>query len=391
MTGKLSGLVDERELVGVAQVLARFPAPQTALMEGEPQVQAFIGDCVAPLLAERGLVGTRDAMGNLVIKAGPESADRSLLLMAYAMTHPASAMTDPYSGTIVDTTEGRAVRGRGISEQKGSLAAAIVAMSCAQRMGAWRGSLVFALSCAGETGRHDAANMILDSLPALPKIGLLALGTDNRVSLANKGRIDVDIVVRGKACHSSSPWLGINAIDGARIVLDRLAALPLGAATHPVLGEATLTATHISSGPNATHTVQNEVHLTFDRRLLPGQDPQEPFRAITNACAAIEGPWRIDVQLGAYMYACEIEQDGPLLKAIGASRKWLDRSAPEVFYSHAALDAGLLVKRGCDAAMWGPGRTAQFHSNDEQLLISELVRGAEDYLALIADTVIGHE
>jgi len=40
--------------------------------------------------------------------------------------------------------------------------------------------------------------------------------------------------------------------------------------------------------------------------------------------------------------------------------------------------------------MWGPGRTAQFHSNDEQLLISELVAGAEDYLALIADTVIEH-
>lgn len=390
MTGKLAGLINERELVAIAQTLARFPAPQTALMEAEPQVQAFIGDCVVPLLAQRGLSGKRDAMGNLVIEVGSKSADRSLLLMAYAMTHPASAMKDPYSGTIVDTAEGKAIRGRGISEQKGSLAAAIVAMSCAQRMGTWRGSLVFALSSAGETGRHDAANMILDSLPALPAIGVLALGTDNRVSLANKGRIDIEIVVRGEACHSSSPWLGINAIDGARIVLDRLAALPLSSQAHPVLGEATLTATHISSGPNATHTVQNEVHLTFDRRILPGQDPEGPFRAITDACAAIGGPWQIEVRRGAYMYPCEIAQDGALLRAIGASRKWLDRPAPEVFYSHAALDAGLLVKRGCDATMWGPGRTAQFHSNDEQLLISELVRGAEDYLALIADTVIEH-
>jgi len=390
MTGKLVGLIDERELVAVAQTLARFPAPQTALMEAEPQVQAFIGEWVVPLLAERGLRGRRDAMGSLVIELGPKSADRSLLLMAYAMTHPASAMKDPYSGTIVETAEGRAVRGRGISEQKGSLAAAIVAMACAQRLGTWKGSLVFALSSAGETGRHDAANTILGSLASLPAIGVLALGTDNRVSLANKGRIDIDIVVRGKASHSSAPWLGVNAIDGARMVLDRLSALPLGAAKHPVLGDATLTSTHISSRPNATHTVQNEVHLTFDRRLLPGQDPDEPFKAVADACAAIGGPWQIEVHRGAYMYPCEIAEDGPLVRAIGASRKWLDRPAPEVFYSHAALDAGLLVKRGCDAAMWGPGRTAQFHSNDELLLISELVAGAEDYLALIADTVIEH-
>ena len=168
MTGKLADLIDERELVAIAQTLARFPAPQTALMEAEPQVQAFIGDCVVPLLAQRGLSGKRDAMGNLVIEVGSKSADRSLLLMAYAMTHPASAMKDPYSGTIVDTAEGKAIRGRGISEQKGSLAAAIVAMSSAQRMGTWRGSLVFALSSAGETGRHDAANMILDSCPPCP-------------------------------------------------------------------------------------------------------------------------------------------------------------------------------------------------------------------------------
>jgi acetylornithine deacetylase len=359
-------------------------------MEAEPQVQAFIGDCVAPLLRERGLSGKRDAMGNLVIEVGRRSADRSLMLMAYAMTHPAAAMKDPFSGTIVDTPEGKAVRGRGISEQKGALAAAIVAMGRAQQLGTWQGCLVFALSSAGETGRHDAANTILDSLDMMPAIGILALGTDNRVSLANKGRIDIDIVVRGKACHSSAPWLGINAIDGARIVLDRLSTLPLGLAAHPVLGEATLTSTHVSSAPNATHTVQNEVHLMFDRRLLPAQDPDGPFKAVVDACAAIDGPWQIEVRRGAYMYPCAIAEDGPLVRAVGASRKLLARPAPEVFYSHAALDAGLLVKRGCDAAMWGPGRTAQFHSDDEQLLISELVSGAEDYLALIVDALIEH-
>src|ERR1700722_18278010 len=377
MKNKLSDLVDESELVSLAQQLVRFPSPQTEQMEAEPQVQAFIGDCVAPILAQRGLNGYRDAMGNLVIEIGPESADRSLLLMA-----------DPYSGAVIDTPEGTAVRGRGISEQKGSLAAAIVAITCAQKLGKWHGRLVFVLNSAGETERHNAAIAILDGLKTMPALGVLALGTDNRVSLANKGRIDIEIVVSGKAAHSSSPWLGVNVNDGARAGLDRLQALPLGSAAHPVLGEATLTSTHISSGPNATHTIQNEVHLTFDRRLLPGQDPDLPFDAIAAACAAIGGPWQIEVRRGAYMYPCEISRDGPLLQAITASRALLDRPMPEVFYSHAALDAGLLVKRGCDATMWGPGRTAQFHADDEHLGVAEMVSGAEDYLALIANTLI---
>lgn len=380
-----SGLIDEAELVGLAQSLVRFPSPQTDKMEAEPAVQDFISHCVVPMLASRGLIGKRDAMGNLVIELGDQNADRSLLLMAYAMTHPASAMTGPYGGTLVELPEGKAIRGRGISEQKGALAAAIVAIAAAGKLGKLRGRLVFALSSAGETGRHDAAAAIVGALGSMPKLGVLALGTNNKVSLGNKGRLDIEITVRGKATHSSTAWLGVNAIDGARAVLDRLAALPLGAAAHPVLGEASLNSTHISSLPNATHTIQNEVHLTFDRRLLPGQDPDGPYKAVTEAVAAIGGPWQIEVKRGPFMYPCEISKDGPLFRAIMASRKLLGQTtAPETLYSHGALDAGYLFKHGCDATMWGPGRMEQFHADAEHLLVTELVRGAEDYLALIA-------
>jgi acetylornithine deacetylase len=384
-----SGLIDEAELVGVAQQLVRFASPQTDKMEAEPAVQSFISDCVMPMLASRALTGTRDAMGNLVVDLGDKDADRSMLLMAYAMTHPASAMTDPYSGRLVQLPEGKAVRGRGISEQKGALAAAIVALAAVNKIGKLRGRLVFALSSAGETGRHDAAAAIVGGLGSTPKLGVLALGTNNKVSLGNKGRLDIEITVRGKATHSSTAWLGVNAIDGARVVMDRLAALPLGAAAHPELGEASLNSTHISSRPNATHTIQNEVHLTFDRRLLPGQDPDVPFHVITEAVAAIGGPWQIEVKRGPFMYPCEISQNGPLFQAILAARKLLGKTtAPETLYSHGALDAGYLLKHGCDTTMWGPGRMEQFHADAEHLLVTELVRGAEDYLALIASYLV---
>lgn len=378
-----TGQIDSADLVALAQELVRVPSPQTERMEAEPAVQEFIGNCVAPILAQRGLSGRRDRMGNLTVEMGPSSNECSLLLMTYAMTHPASAMKDPYSGEIVDRGEGRAIRGRGVAEQKGALAAAIVACQRALQMGPLNGRLVFTLSSAGETGRHDAATAILELLGYVPRLGIVALGTNNRVAMAHKGRLDVEIVVRGRATHSSTPWLGVNAIDGASRVLDTLANMPLGDAEHPHLGKASLTSTRVQSLPAATHTVQNEVRMTFDRRLLPGQQPDAALAQIVAALKRIDGPWSIEVTPGPFMYPCEISEDGPLFKAIAKSRQSAGRPPVDVLYSHGALDAGFLGTKDCDAAMWGPGRMEQFHSDEETLLESELVASVEDYLGLI--------
>ena len=142
-----------------------------------------------------------------------------------------------------------------------------------------------------------------------PALGIVALGTNNRVTLGNKGRLDVDIAVYGQAAHSSTPWAGSNAIDGAWKVLDRLEALPLGGEDHPMLGKATLTCTGIHSFSTATHTIQNEVRLPCDRRLLPGQDPQHAFDRITAALDEIDGPWRIEARRAPYMHPCEISRE----------------------------------------------------------------------------------
>jgi acetylornithine deacetylase len=382
MTNITDGELDQVELVALTQQLVRIPSPQTELMEAEPAVQHFIGVC-AEILAGRGLKGRRDRMGNLLIEIGPSSADRALIIMAYAMNHPPSAMVNPFSGDLVERAEGTVIRGRGVAEQKGALAAAIIAADRAHRVGKLAGRLVFALSSAGETGRHDAATSILDSLGYTPTLGVVALGTNNQVTLGNKGRLDVEIAVYGQAAHSSTPWAGINAIDGARKVLDRLEALPLGIENHPVLGKATLTSTRIDSLPAATHTIQNEVRLTFDRRLLPQQDPQHAFDEIKVALDEIEGPWRIEAKRGPYMYPCEISREGKLFRALAAARASTGLPPPETLYSHSALDAGFLATRGCEAAMWGPGRMELFHSDEEYLLVQELALGARDYFALI--------
>jgi acetylornithine deacetylase len=375
-------VVPTADLIAWTRIFVRHPSSQTERFEQEPQVQSFIGENIAPLVEKLALPWRRDGMGNLIVELGPERSDKSLLLIAYAMTHPANRMCNPFAGELIEDATGAYVRGRGVSEQKGALAAALAAIKTAAVRLPLQGRLVFAVSTAGETGRHDAAISICDALGYCPQLAVIALGTTGRIALANKGRVDVLVTVRGKAAHSAMPWMGVNAIEGARRVLDRVLALAVAAKIHPALGEATLTPTSIRSWPDATHTVQDEVRLTFDRRLLPGDNPHAAFSAIA-AAADIGEPWSVKAELGPIMYPAEIAPDGPFMRAAVEGCRRMGLEPPGTFHSHGALDAGYFCFRGAEGAMWGPGAVEQWHSDDERIAVADLVAGAVGYRGMI--------
>jgi acetylornithine deacetylase len=368
------------------RAFVRHPSPQTERFEREPQVQSFISETIIPLLQKLALPHRRDAMGNVLVELGPERADRSLMFMAYAMTHPAARMRNPFAGELIEDAGGADIRGRGVSEQKGSLAAALAAVKTAADRLALRGRLVFVVSTAGETGRHDAAQSICEALDFCPRLAVIVIGTGGRVALGNKGRIDVFVTVRGKAAHSSTPWMGVDAIAGARAVLDRVLAIDVGANKHPALGQATLTPTAVRSWPDATHTLQDEVQVTFDRRLLPGDDPQAAYAAIVTA-ANIGAPWSVECKLGPFMYPAEIAPDGSLVRVASSGCRRMGLDPPATFFSHGALDAGFFCNRGAEAAMWGPGAVEQWHSDDERIAVADLIAGALAYRGMIEEVL----
>lgn len=372
-------LADIATLIDWTETFIRHPSPQTDKFEQEPQVQAFLAGPVIQRLEGCGLPWRRDGMGNVLVELGPHSGDCSLMLMAYAMTHPSNRMQNAFAPERVDG--GRRIRGRGVSEQKGALAAAIAATEAAKSLDL-KGRLVLAVSAAGETGRHDAALSILDALGYVPQATIIAVGTTGRLALANKGRIDVEVSVKGRSAHSSTPWAGVNAITGAQMVLERVLALDIGEREHPGLGRATLTATSIRSFPEATHTVQDEVRMVFDRRLLPGDDRDAAFKAIA-AAAGIGAPWTVETVLGPSMHPAEIDPEGPLACAVRQGCEAEGVPPPATFFSSGALDAGLFHVRGLEAAMWGPGDQALWHTQNESIGVDEIVAGAKGYLGLI--------
>lgn len=374
--------VPRERLVEWLQRFVRYPSEWSERMEEEPAVHAFIRECAGPLVAELGLEPRYDSLGNMIVELGRRDSERNLMFATYAMTHPASTMDNPFAGELIERDGRQAVRGRGVSEQKAGIAAALAAVYARHVRGEIDGALSFVLTTAGETGRHNAIARVFESIDRPPKIAVVSVGSSRQVALGNKGRYDIHITVRGRAGHSSAPWAAIDAIAGAVKVLEGLGALELNAGEHKELGRPTLTATSIESFPKASHTVQSEVRILFDLRVLPGQDPDEAFAHVSDSFD-LPAPWQVEIKKGALQYPCEVSRDSELVRHILAGHAAASLPEPPFFYSHAALDSGYFTAKGCDATMWGPGEVAMFHTSEESVFVDDVWDVANAYLGMI--------
>lgn len=368
-------------LVHWTRQVARMPSEQTALMEGDPAIGAFI-DGVAPLLADAPVALRRDPMGNLIVEAGPEGAP-ALAFFAYAMTHPRSTMRDPFAGELLGEGEAAEIRGRGVAEQKASLVATLAAFLDLARSGALKRRIAWFLLTAGETGRHDAIAAALEALGSTPEHGIVAIGTGGKVSLGNRGRLDLLMTIKGVACHSSTPWLGVDATRGVRIALEKAEAINATLGRDAVLGPATLTCTAIRTAPDATHTLQSEARLTLDRRLLPGEDPEAVLAGLREALA-LPAPLGMALERGPYMHGCRIPADSPFVRLIEGAMGDDGLPPPGTYHSNGALDAGYLEHRGIAGVMWGPGDPDMFHTDEERVPVADLIAAARAYRAVAA-------
>jgi acetylornithine deacetylase/succinyl-diaminopimelate desuccinylase-like protein len=367
--------------------LVQHPSPQTELLEAEPQVLGLIRNVVKPELEQATLKPFVDKKGNLILHLKGRTRSDRLILVGYAMCAAPSTMQNPYSGEIVDGTpyklDGECVWGRGACEQKGSLAAMMAAIKF---IGAAKvelpSDLYFVVSTAGETGRHDSLVYVLDH--GKVEADWCIIDGPPEIQLGNKGRVDVLVIVRGKQAHSSRPWEGINAIEGAVKVLEKLKPLIPYPETksHPELGKVSLTPNAIESFPKATHTIQSECRIMFDRRLLPGDDPDKAIQQIKTAVGKIE-PFEIEVQSRDFMYPSEVGKDADVVRSLEHGIRSILGYEPKFSFSTAANDTGLFNARGIQAINYG-ARHIRFQHTDHDLVPLGSVFDAAKVFAFLA-------
>ena len=208
-------------LVKLAQVPADVPMGDEVFIEpDDPKLVHYVQQVLRPKLAAAGAYDLIDVPGNqIVARHGSGTGGKSLLIQVYTPVQHHILMDDPWSGRIASGAAwGRdepCVFGMGVGQNKSHQAIALAILKLLADTGTeLPGTLYVAINNEGRSS-HKCSEAILAALDAKPDFALLMTATGERISMGNRGRVDVNVTVRGKAVHSSVPDTGLSAIEGA--------------------------------------------------------------------------------------------------------------------------------------------------------------------------------
>jgi succinyl-diaminopimelate desuccinylase len=261
--------------------------------------------------------------------------------------------------------EGDRLIGRGAYDMKGGLAAMMCALKDVERQEGVRVRLV----CVPDEESEEIEDRSTDGVVARGLGGNFAITgepTNLHIGVEAKGVLAMLIEVHGRAAHSSTPWLGDNAVLKAVDVFRAIESLPFSRESSEVFDRPSINLGRIAGG-DAINKVPDECRMSVDIRFLPGQDPDE----ILNQIGRIPD---IDVTETFIFPPVSVPRHNPYVRAL---RDAVRRSIPdkEVLSvgRDGASDAVAFMAAGIPAVEFGPDG-AGHHGPEEWVSVSSLAR-----------------
>ena len=132
--------------------------------------------------------------------------------------------------------------------------------------------------------------------------------TDMHIGVEAKGVLVMRIEVYGRAAHSSTPWLGDNAVLKAVDVFRSIESLPFARESSEMFDRPSINLGRIEGG-DALNKVPDLCRMAVDVRYLPGQDPD----AILEQVRGIEG---IEVKRSFIYPPVSVSRTNPFVQAL---------------------------------------------------------------------------
>jgi acetylornithine deacetylase ArgE len=362
--------------------LVRIPSvnPMGRPVQGSEFYEHRVTDYLEQFFRDLGVPCQRQPVAplrdNLIARCELPGARRTLLFEAHQDTVPTDNMTiDPFGATV----ENGRLYGRGACDIKGGMAAMLAAFARVAREKP-RGAANLVMACSVDE-EHTSLGVLALAESGLKGDGaVVAEPTGLNIVHAHKGVVRWHLSTSGRACHSSSPERGVNAIYRMGRLLtavERYAEQLRASRADPLLGPPTLSVGRIEGG-TSVNTVPDFCRVEVDRRLLPGEDPTAApgqFADFLRNEAGIDfpftcaEPWMSKTGLSP-------ERSGDLVRRLG-------EAIDAVRGSHAVLavpygtDASTLAEAGTPAVVFGPGDIAQAHTRDEWVPLDEVEQASE--------------
>ncbi|HEY4380567.1 MAG TPA: M20/M25/M40 family metallo-hydrolase [Acidobacteriaceae bacterium] len=247
--------------------------------------------------------------------------------------------------------------GRGTCDAKGIIAAQVAAAD-RLRDGGVKVGLLFVV---GEE-RDSAGAKVANENPRGSRFLINGEPTDNRLALATKGALRVELRARGRMAHSAYPELGESAIDKLVEALHDVLAMPLP--VEPEIGPATLNIGLISGGraPNVIPD-KAEAHLLI-RTVGPSEELKNEIERVVAG--------RADVSFSLDLSYVRMRRVGNLPTMI----------------AKFATDIPSLTEWG-EPFLLGPGSIHVAHTPDERISKKELLECVNLYVDLAENLVRG--
>ena len=353
--------LDRGYMVTTLSALARVPTDvplgfDTLMEPDHPKLVHYVQDVVRPELTRLGVYDLVDVPRNqLVARVGRGTSGRSLLILNYTPTQHHNLMENPFSGHVGSAraygSPEPAVFGQGVSQNKAHQAVMLAVLKLLVESDvSLGGRLYWAVNNEGRSS-HACSEAILEALDEKPSFGVVQIGTGLKLSMGNRGRVDVDVHVRGKAAHSSAPGEGLSAIEGAHRVIERLRGLSWPD-RHPILGGRHAIVYKIRYEPVAPHTLPSDAYLTVDRRLLPGDVPDVAAEEVRRAIGDLS-PYAVDVSTGVYMWPALVDPEHAGVRALKVAHREVTGRDVEIVYGQGTFDAGGPCRLGVPTVMYG--------------------------------------
>ncbi|MDX2160085.1 MAG: YgeY family selenium metabolism-linked hydrolase [bacterium] len=336
-----------------------------------------------------------DSMGNVVgrIGDGPTTLVYDSHLDTVGIGDPDEWEWDPFTGKI----ENGIFFARGACDEKNSTPGMIYGLALARALGLLDGLTAYYFGNMEEWCDGIAPNAFVETEGIRPDFVVVGEPTKMQVYRGHKGRVELQVVAKGRSAHAASNFLGDNAIYKILPIIDAISRLEPELGDDPFLGHGRITVSDMHVKTPSINAVPDEALIYIDRRVTFGEDPRAEVERIQKLIGD-----RTDIEVSILHYdapsytgfvfplekiypAWALAEDHPYVQAGVTAGELLWGSKPATgkwdFSTNGTYWTG---KAGIPSIGFGPGDEIHAHTVIDQVPLNDVVRSTEWYALLPA-------
>lgn len=359
---------------------------------GPPAKEKPCAEWILDFLAEIGVQGelqeVSENRANVIAKIGQGKPPGLLLSGHIDVVLPGEldlwTITQPFQPKVT----GNKLYGRGACDMKGPDACILQAVKdLAKEKFKRQLTVVFT---SGEDTEGWFVQKVVEEKKVSPKdalYGIIPEPSSLKIIRTHKGAGSARIVIYGKAAHSSTPNLGINAImKSADFLLDlKKLKRSLAKEKHELLGSTTVECTIIKGGFKA-NIIPDTCEILLNFRLLPKHQSVETInkwvQGILDARSKKDRKFTGKILETSARLPLDVDEN---LEIIRILQKILGTEVIGAPYYTEAVDYTL---HGIPTVICGPGSINQAHTPNEYITVEQLRQGVKMFKEVIKQTCL---